>query len=121
MAGWTTEVLRFVHDQEVDAGGNRVIRDLWPGCQQLQRDDRAAMDIERVEARTEVAIDIGQARLVEEGEHLVIFPPQLTQPLNRERLRRHDQTALDASGVDEAIENQGRFDRLSKADFIGEQ
>ncbi len=63
--------------------------------ERLERDHRAAMDVERVEAGAEVARDVGQARRVEQREHLVVLAPQLAQPLHRQRLGRDDQAALD--------------------------
>ncbi len=65
-----------------------------PLDQRLERDHRAPVDVERVEAFAEVARHVGQPRRVEQREHLVVFAPQLAQPLHGQRVGRHHQAAL---------------------------
>ena len=79
------------------------------------------MDVERVEAGAEVARDVGQARRVEQREHLVILAPQLAQPLHRQRLGRDDQAALDLLRVQQPVHDQRGFDGLAQPHFVGEQ
>ena len=81
----------------------------------------AAMHVEGVEVGAEVARHVGQPRLVEQREHLVILAPQLAQPLHGQRVGRHDQAALDAAGVHEAVQDQAGLDRLAQADLVGQQ
>ena len=64
MAGRTAKALRFVHDEQVDARLDRLIGQLWALGQHFERDDDAAMHVERVDVGAEVARDVGQA-----GEH----------------------------------------------------
>ena len=74
-----------------------------------------------LKSATEVARDVGQARPIEKREGLVVFPPQLAEPLDGQRLWRDDEATLDLSGVHEAIQDQRRLNRLSEADFVGEE
>ena len=121
MPGRTPQPLRLVDDEQVDAGRHRLRGQLRPLDQRLERDHRAAMDVERVEAGAEVARDVGQARRIEQREHLVILAPQLAQPLHRQRLGRDDQAALDLLRVQQPVHDQRGFDGLAQADFVGEQ
>ena len=113
--------LRFVHHEEIDAGGNSL------PCQRrlldegFERDNRAAMDVERIEAGAEIVGDVRQARRVEQGEDLVILAPQLAEPLDGERFGRDDQAALDLLGVQQVVHDERGFDRLPQADLVGEQ
>ncbi len=79
------------------------------------------MHVERIEVATEVARDIGEPRSVEQRERLVILPPELAEPLNRQRLGGDDEAALDFAGMHEPIEDEGGLDGLSESHFIGEQ
>ena len=121
MSAPAPQPLRLVDDEQVDAGGRRLAGQLGPLDQRLERDDRAAMDVERVEAGPEVAHDIGQARRIEQREHLVILAPQLAQPLHRERLGHDHQAAVDRPRVQQPVHDQRRFDGLAQPDFVGEQ
>ena len=121
MPGRTPQPLRLVDDEQVDARRHRLPGQLRPLDQRLERDHRAAMDVERVEAGAEVARDVGQARRVEQREHLVILAPQLAQPLHRQRLGRDDQAALDLLRVQQPVHDQRGFDGLAQPDFVGEQ
>ena len=47
MPGRTPQPLRLVDDEQVDAGADRLRGQLGPLDQRLERDDRAAMDVER--------------------------------------------------------------------------
>ena len=58
-----------------------------PLDQRLERDHRAAMQLERIEAGAEVARDVGEASVVEQREDLVILAPQLAEPLHGQRRR----------------------------------
>src|SRR5688572_26711644 len=79
------------------------------------------MDIEGVEAGSEVARDVGKPIVVHQGEYLVILAPELAQPLHGQRLRGDHQTALDLPGVHEPVEDQARFDRLAEANLVCEK
>src|SRR6188768_3793274 len=79
------------------------------------------MHVKRIEVATEVARDIGEPRSIEQRERLVILPPKLAEPLNRERVGGDDETALDFAGMHEPIEDEGGLDGLSKSHFVGEQ
>ena len=113
--------LRLVHDEQVDACRHRLSGQLGSFDEPLECDHRAAVDVERVEAGAEVAHDVGQARRVEEREHLVILAPQLAQPLHRQRLGRDDQAALDVLGVQQPVHDQRGFDGLAQPDLVCEQ
>ena len=106
MPGRTAQVLGFVHHQQVDAGPHRLIGQPRPRDQRLERNHGAAVGVEGVEALAEVAGHVGQARRVEEGEHLVVLAPQLAEPLHGQRVGRHDQAALDPPGVHQAVQDQ---------------
>ena len=121
MPGRTPQPLRLVDDEQVDAGRHRLRGQLRPFDQRLERDHRAAMGVERVEAGAEVARDVGQARRVEQREHLVILAPQLAQPLHRQRLGGDDQAALDLLRVQQPVHDQRGFDGLAQPDFVCEQ
>ena len=121
VAGRPPEPLRLVHDQEIDPALDRLVGQLRPLDQHLQRDDGAAMHVERVEVGAEVARHVGEALRVEQREDLVVLPPELAQPLDGQRLRRDDEAALDSSGVHEAIQDQAGLDGLAEADLVGEQ
>ena len=121
MAGRPAQPLRFVHDEEVDARRHRLVGQLRALGQHLQRDHGAAMDVERVEVGAEVARDVGEARRVEQREHLVVLPPQLAQPLHGQRLGRDDEAAFHLPGVHEPVQDERGLDRLAEADLVGEQ
>ena len=72
---------------EVDARLHRLLREARARDQRLQRDDGPAVHVEGVEVGTEVARHVGQPRLVEEDEDLVVLPPQLAQPLHGQASR----------------------------------
>jgi hypothetical protein len=79
------------------------------------------MKLERIKVVAKVLRDITQPLRIEQGEDLVILPPQLAQPLHGQRLRRHHQAPVDFLGMDQAIEDQRRLDGLTEADFVGQQ
>ena len=79
------------------------------------------MHVERIEVATEVARDIGEPRSIEQRERLVILPPELAEPLHRQRVGGDDEAALDFAGVHEPIEDEGGLDGLSESHFVGEQ
>ena len=89
------------------------------------------MKLERIKVVAKVPGDITQPLRIEQREDLVILSPQFAQPLHRQRLRRHHQTALDlfnhrslgggGLGMDQAIEDQRRLDGFTEADFVGQQ
>ena len=79
------------------------------------------MHVERVEVGAEVARHVGEALRIEEREDLVVLPPELTQPLDGQRIRRDHEAAFHLPGVHEPIQDERGFDRLPEADFVGEQ
>ena len=79
------------------------------------------MHVERIETRPEITRHIREAWAVEQREHVVVLPPQLTKPLHRQRLWHDDEATFDVDGVHEVIENQARFNRLAETDFVGKQ
>ena len=60
MAGWSPQVLRFVYDQQVNAGADGLLGEMRTGHQHLERDHRAAMQLERVEVLAEIPGDVAQ-------------------------------------------------------------
>ena len=82
---------------------------------------RAPMDVEGIEVRAEVAGHVAEPLLVEKGEDLVVLAPQLAEPLHGQRVGSHDETALDATGAHEAIQDQAGLDGLAHSDLVGEQ
>ena len=113
--------LRFVHHQQIDPRADGLVGQLRSFDQHLERDHAPAMDVERVEVGAEVACDVGEAGCVEQREHLVVLPPQLAQPLHRQRIRRDHEAALDLSRVHEPIQDERGLDRLAEADLVCEQ
>ena len=93
VAGRSAESLCFVHHEEIDSRGHRLVGQLRAFRQHLQRDHRADVHVERVEVGTEVARHVGEALRIEEREHLVVLPPELTQPLDGQRIRRDHEAA----------------------------
>ena len=121
MTRQTAQALRFVDDEQVDAGRHRLHGQLRPFDQRFECDHRAAMGVERVEAGAEVACDVGQSRRVQDREHLVILAPQLAQPLHRQRLGGDDQAAIDLLRVQQPVHDQRGFDGLAQPDLVCEQ
>ena len=121
VVGRAAKPLCFVHHQEIDSRFHRLIGQLRPLRQHLQRDDGTTMHVERVEVVAEVARHIGEALRIEQREDLVVLAPQLAQPLDRQRIRRDDEAPFDSSGVHEPIQDQRRLDGLPEADLVGEQ
>ena len=111
----------LVDHQQVDAGRHRLLGQAAPRGERLQADDRAAVDVERVEARAVVARHVGQPLVVEQGEDLVVLAPQLAQPLHGQRLGRDHQRALGAAGVQQPVEDQAGLDRLAEPHLVGQQ
>ena len=121
VAGRPAEPMRLVDHHEVDARRHRLLRQPRARDERLQRDDGPAMHVERVEVGAEVARHVGQPVLVEEGEHLVVLPPHLAQPLHGQRLRGHDEAALDAVRAHQAVQDEAGLDRLAQADLVREE
>ncbi len=115
------EPLGFVDDEQIDVRGDRLLGQVRPLDQRLERNHRAAMHVERVEALTEVARHVGEARCVEQREHLVVLAPQLAEPLHGQRIGRDHQAALDPLRVQQAVHDQRRFDGLAQPDLVGQQ
>src|SRR5262245_38604041 len=74
VTGRAAKPLCFVSDQEINVRPHRMLGELRAFDQQLERDNRTTMNIERVEAGAKVASDVRQALGVDEREDLVIFP-----------------------------------------------
>ena len=96
MAGRPPQAVRLVDHQQVDAGLDRACRELGPRDERLERDHGAAVHVERVEVGAEVARHVGEARVVEQHEDLVVLAPQLAEPLHGQRLGGDHQAALGA-------------------------
>ena len=121
MARRTPQPLRLVHHQQVDPRVHGLRGQLRLFDELLERDHGSPMNVERIETRTEVPLDVGQPRTVEQREDLVIFAPQLAQPLNRQRLGRRDEAALDPLRVQQPVHDQRRLDGLAEPDLVGQQ
>ena len=115
------ESLCFVHDEQIDSRSHRLVGQLWSLDQHFERDHDATVCVEGVEVGTEIAGHVGEALRIEEREHLVVLPPELTQPLHGERIRCDHETAIDLPGVHEAIQDERGLDGLAEAHFVGEQ
>ncbi len=113
--------LCFVHDQQVDSRSHRLVGQLRALDQHFQRDHDATVCVEGVELGTEIAGHVGEALRIEQREHLVVLPPELTQPLNGQGIRCDHETAIDLPGVHEPIQDERGLDGLSEAHFVGEQ
>ena len=98
----TPQALRFIDHEQVDAGSHRLLRQLRPLDQHLDRDHRAAMQLERVEVVAEVFGHVGKAIRVEQREHLVILAPQLAEPLHGQRVGGDHQAARHLSRCERA-------------------
>ena len=94
---------------------------LRPLGQHLQGDHGATMNVEGVEVGTEITRHVGEALRIEQREYLVIFAPQLTEPLNGQDIWCDDETAFDLPGVYKPIQDERGLDRFSEAHFVGEQ
>ncbi len=119
--GRAPQAVGLVHDEEVDAGLGRAGRELGPGDERLQGHDGASVNVERVEVGAVVPRDVGEPRLVEQDEHLVVLPPQLAEPLDGQGLGCDDQAPLGLPGPDEAAQDQAGLDRLAEPDLVGQQ
>lgn len=117
----TANALRFVHHEQIDRRTHGLVGELGTLDERFHRHDNAAMDVEWIEGRSEVARNVGKPRTVEQREHLVILPPQLAKPLHGERFGHDDKAAIHSSCVYEPIEDQTRFDRLAESHFVGQQ
>jgi hypothetical protein len=121
VARTAAEPLGFVHDEEIDARSHRLAGQLRPFDEHLQRDHRADVGVERVEVGAEVARHVGEALRIEEREHLVIFPPELTEPLTVSVSGATTRQRFDLPCVHQPIQDERGLDGLSEADFVGEQ
>jgi len=115
------ESLRFIHDEKIDSRSHGLIGQLRSIDQHVDGDHHTTMHVEGVEVGTEIARDVGEALRIEQCEHLVVFAPELTEPLHGQRLRHDDEAAIDLPGVHQPIQDQRGLDCFSKADFVGEQ
>ena len=121
VAGRPPQVVGLVDHQQVDAGRHRLLGEPAPARQQLQRDHRPAVDVEGVEVGAVVARHVGQALVVEQREGLVVFAPQLAQPLDDQGVGHHDEGALGAAGVEQPGEDQAGLDGLAEPHLVGQQ
>ncbi len=117
----TPQTLGLVNDEQVDARGYCLSGQFRPFNQRLEADHRAAVRVEWVEAGAEVARDVGQARRIEEREHLMVLAPQLAQPLHRQRLGHDDQAALDRLRVQQPVHDERGLDGLAQPHLVGEE
>ena len=117
------QVLRLVDDQQIDARASTAcVGELRPLDQRLERDrPRGGAASNGLKPSPKSRSHVGEARVVEQREHLVILAPQLAEPLHGERFRRDDEAALDVPRVHQVVEDEARLDRLAEADFVGQQ
>ena len=113
--------LRFVDDEQIDSRFHGLIAQLRTIDQHIDRNNYTAMHVEWIEVGTKVACDVGEARGVEQGEHLVVLSPELAQPLHRQSLWHDNEAAIDRPRVHEPVQNQRGLDGFAEADFVGEQ
>jgi len=113
--------LGFVHYQQIDSRSHGLVGQLRALDQHLERDHDTTVRVEGVELGTEIARHVGEALCIEEREHLVVLPPELTQPLNGQRIWCDHETAIDLPCVHQPIQDQRGLDGLSEADLVGEQ
>ena len=121
MSRRTTQALRFVNDEQIDARANRLVGQLRAVDEHLEGNHGAAVHVERIEVRAEIPRHVGKPRRVEQREHLVVLPPQLSQPLHGQRVGRDDETALDLPGMHQPVEDERCFDGLAEPDFVGKE
>ncbi|MBK9088130.1 MAG: hypothetical protein IPL90_03430 [Holophagales bacterium] len=86
--------MRLVDDEQVEPRLHRLLCEAGLPDEVLERDDAAAVGVERVELRAVVLRDVGAALGVEQDEYLVELPPQLAEPLDGERRRDDDEDAV---------------------------
>ena len=118
MSRRTPQALRFIDDEQIDAGPHRLLRQLRAIDQHFDGDHRAAVKLERVEVGAKITRHVGEAIRVEQCEHLMVFSPKLAQPLHRERVRSDDKTTSHLSGVHQPVEDQRCLDGFSEPDFV---
>ena len=121
MARGPAQMMRLVHDQQVDSGCDRLLGEARTRDQRVETDHRMTVDVERIESGAEIALDVREPGLVQEHEDLVVLAPQLPQPLHGQRLGRDHERALGAPRADQVVRDQARLDRLSEADLVREQ
>ena len=121
VAGRAAQPVGLVHHEEVDAGLRRAGGELRPRDERLEGDHGAPVDVEGVEVGAVVPRHVGEPRLVEQHEDLVVLPPQLAEPLDGQRLGRDHQAPLRASRPDEAAQDEAGLDRLAEADLVGQE
>ena len=124
LPGWpgrAAQPVGLVHHEEVDTGLRRAGRELRPRDERLQGDHGAPVDVEGVEVGAVVPRDVGQPGLVEQHEDLVVLPPQLAEPLHRQRLGRDHQAPLRPSRPDESAQDEAGLDRLAEPHLVGQQ
>src|SRR5687768_16661419 len=66
MPGRTPETLRLVYDEQIDSGLRRCGRQVGAIDERLERDNRPAVYVERVEVLTEIACHVRQPRGIEQ-------------------------------------------------------
>ena len=121
MALRALQMVRLVDHQQVDPRLDRLLGQPPALDQGVEPHDRLAVDVERVETLAMVLDHVVQPLVVEQHEDLVVLAPQLAQPLESQRLGGHDERALGPAGVEEAVQDQARLDRLAEADLVRQQ
>ena len=110
------EVVRLVHDHEVERHGRRGAGELLVRAQRLERDDC----VRRLRERRLPAAELGDPLRGEQGEERVELVEQLGEPLEREVLGDDDEHALREPELAEAGEHEPGLDRLPEAHLVRE-
>ena len=119
--GRAAQPVGLVHHEEVDARLHRAGGELGPRDERLEGDHRAPVDVEGVEVGAVVPDHVGEPRVVEQHEDLVVLPPELAEPLDGERLGGDHEAPLRAPRPDEAAQDEAGLDRLPEADLVGQE
>ena len=110
------EVVRLVHDHEVERHGRRGGGELRVGAERLEGDD----GVRRARERRLDAAELRDPLRREEGEERVELVEELGEPLEGEVLGDDDEHALGDAELAEAGEDEPRLDGLAEADLVRE-
>ena len=114
------QVMRLVHQQQIPAGIQGLLRAFAVARQPFHRSDEALLVFERIGAGVAV-FDRFAAFLVVDGEGEVEAAQQLDEPLVDQAFRHQDQGALGAAAGQLLRGDQTGFDGLAEADLVRQQ